>query len=93
MDTVEAIVKVLAVGLVLGAGLPAVFALGMRLLATGDGNTAADGTSTGRSPAAKVAAYVLFALLAAVIVVSILWITRGTIDYYFDIALFPFAGK
>ena len=37
---VEAAWKVLAVGLVLGAGLPAVFAVGVRSLAWGAGGTA-----------------------------------------------------
>ena len=36
------------------------------------------------------AADVSVAIIAAVIVIGILWITRGTIDYYFGINLFPF---
>jgi hypothetical protein len=43
---VEAAWKVLAVGLVLGAGLPAVFAVGVRSLAWGAGGTAEVDTSS-----------------------------------------------
>lgn len=93
MDTVEAIGKVLLVGLALGAGLPALFAIGLRLFlaepATRDGESS---TAPG-NPIARYAGVALFVLVAAVIVVAILWITRNTIDYYFDINLFPFAPK
>lgn len=92
MDTVEAIAKVLLVGLALGAGLPALFAIGLRLFlaepASQDGESAAPG-----NPITRYAGIALFVLIAAVIVVAILWITRTTIDYYFDINLFPFAPK
>ena len=42
MDIVEAIGKVLMVGLVLGAGLPALFAYGLRLHSVGNGDENAD---------------------------------------------------
>lgn len=89
METVEAIFKVLVVGLILGAGLPAVFAIGIRLYSAGSGEVQADGTVTAPNPAFKGLAYLLFALIAAVIVIGILWITRGTIDYYLGVDLFP----
>lgn len=90
METVEAIFKVLVVGLVLGAGLPALFAIGIRLYSAGSGEVTADGTVTRPNPALKGIAYLLFAIISAVIVIGILWITRGTIDYYFGVDLFPF---
>lgn len=89
METVEAIFKVLVVGLILGAGLPAVYAIGIRLYSAGSGDAAADGTVTSSNPFYKGVAYILFAFIAAVIVIGILWITRGTIDYYFGVDLFP----
>jgi hypothetical protein len=91
METVEAIFKVLVVGLILGAGLPAIFAIGLRLHSAGSGDAHADGTASSGNPALKGVAYILFAFIAAVIVAGILWITRGTIDYYFGVNLFPFA--
>jgi hypothetical protein len=90
MGTFESILRVLVVGLVLGAGLPAIYAIGIRLYAAGSGDVQADGTVTRPNPLLKGIAYVLFAIIAAVILVGILWITRGTIDYYFGIDLFPF---
>ncbi len=91
MDTVEAILKVLLVGLVLGAGLPAVFAIGLRLYAAGSGGIGTDGETTDANPALKAAGALLFGLIAAVVVVGILWITRTTINYHFGVNLFPFA--
>ena len=93
MDIVESLGKVLLVGLVLGAGLPAVFAVGLRLYADGTGGTDADGAQVPPNPAMKLLAYVLFAFVALVIVTGILWITRQTIYYYTDIKIFPFGYK
>ncbi len=89
MDIVESITKVLAVGLILGAGLPALFALGMRAEAVGAGQVGRPA-----NPALKYLGYFLIGLTAVVIVVGILWITRQTLNYYFDIKIFPdFAYK
>ncbi|ACY20364.1 hypothetical protein Gbro_1055 [Gordonia bronchialis DSM 43247] len=93
MDIVEAIGKVLMVGLVLGAGLPALFAYGLRLHSVGNGDENADGTLSAPHPALKVASYLVFAFVALVIVTGILWITRQTIYYYTDIKIFPFGYK
>ncbi|NDK91683.1 hypothetical protein GYA93_19195 [Gordonia desulfuricans] len=89
MHTLEAIGKVLIVGLLFGAGLPAIFAVGLRLQAAGSGDANADGTVTAPNPALKFAAYVLYALVLAAIVFGILWITRQTILYYTDVKIFP----
>ncbi|GAA1885218.1 hypothetical protein [Williamsia serinedens] len=91
MHEFEAILKVLAVGLVLGAGLPALFAVGLRLVAAGSGDNAADGTTTAPNAALRYAGIALFVLVGAVIVLGILWITRTTINYHFGVNLFPFA--
>lgn len=93
MDTVEAIVKVLVVGLILGAGLPALFAIGLRLFLSEPATVSADGRQEPASQTGGIARYLgiaLFTLVAAVIVVAIAWITRSTIDYYLGIDLFPF---
>ena len=87
MDIVENIMKVLAVGLILGAGIPTLFALGMRSEAAGDGEIA--GGSTQKSPALKYLGYVLIALCLVIIIVGILWVTRQTLLYYFDLRIFP----
>ncbi|NMO03935.1 hypothetical protein HH308_22225 [Gordonia sp. TBRC 11910] len=90
MDIVEAIAKVLAVGLLLGAGLPALFAVGLRWYADGSGTVHDDGTVSAPNPILKYLGIVLFAIVALVIVTGILWITRGTINYYFHVKIFPF---
>ena len=90
MTYVEAILKVLVVGLVLGAGLPAVFAFGLVAFSKGSGGVDADGTTTAPNPALKVAGLVLFALVAAVIVIAILWITKATIMHHFGFNPVPF---
>ncbi len=93
MDIVTSIAKVLAVGLLFGAGLPALFAVGLRWFAQGSGSVAADGTVNRPNPAVKALGIILFALVAAAIVLGILWITRQTIYYYTDLKIFPFGYK
>jgi succinate dehydrogenase/fumarate reductase cytochrome b subunit len=63
--------KVLAAGLVLGAGLPAVFAFGIRSLAWGTGGTAEIDTSTAPHPIGRVLAAACFALVLAGIALGI----------------------
>ena len=92
MDIVESIMKVLAAGLLLGAGIPALFALGMRAEAAGEGELAT--STSGKSPALKYLGYALVGLAVLIIVVGILWVTRQTLLYYLDLRIFPdFAYK
>ncbi|MCG5432365.1 hypothetical protein LV457_08665 [Mycobacterium sp. MYCO198283] len=93
MSVLENVLRVLVVGLVLGAGLPAVFALGLRAFAHGTGGATADGTTDAPNPLLKAVGVATFALVGMVIVVAILWITRATIDHHFGIDLFPFLPK
>lgn len=93
MHYFESIARVLAIGLVLGAGLPAVFAIGLRLYSAGAGGIGADGTAYRANPVLRALGVALFVLVSAVIVVAILWITRATINHHFGVDLFPFAAK
>lgn len=67
--------KVLLYGLLLGAGLPAIFALGMRSLSWG---TAHGGTESGAAPVphplGRVVAIVCFALVIAVALTGVAFI-------------------
>ena len=81
MHYLEASFRVLLVGLVLGAGLPALFAIGVRTYAAGGG-----GQLRGPNP-------ILKALGLLLILVAILWITRNTIHHHFGVDLFPFIKK
>ena len=93
MTYVEAILKVLIVGLVLGAGLPAVFAFGMVAISAGAGGEHPDGTVTAPNPMLKYLGILLFVLVGAVVVIALLWITRTTIIHHFGIDPFPGVKK
>ena len=89
----ESILKVLVIGLLLGAGLPAVFAVGLRAHSSGAGGTNDDGTTTDPNPALKYLGIALFLFVAWVIVTAVFWITRTTIIHHFGVDLFPFMPK
>jgi hypothetical protein len=91
MIYLESILKVLVIGLILGAGLPAIFAVGLVAFSNGAGITEADGTTHSTNPALKFLGLALFFLVGAVILVALLWITRTTIEHHFGVNLFPFA--
>jgi hypothetical protein len=93
MHYLEAIFKVLVVGLILGAGLPAVFAGGLVAYSGGAGGENADGTVSAPNPILKYVGLTLFVLVGAVVVLAILWITRTTIIHHTGVDLFPFLKK
>lgn len=90
MTYVEAILKVLAVGLILGAGLPAVFGVGLLAFSHGTGGAEADGTTAAPNPALKALGLVIFAAIAVVIVIALLYLTKGTIKHHFGFNPVPF---
>jgi len=65
--------KVLLVGLVLGAGLPALFATGVRSLAWGVGGDA-EVSHARPNPAGRVVAALLFAIVAYAVISGILFV-------------------
>ncbi len=93
MTYLEAILKVLAVGLVLGAGLPAVFAVGLVAYSRGAGGVDDDGAALAPNPALKAFGLLLFAAVSAVIVIAILYITKATIIHHFGFNPVPFLPK
>jgi len=90
MHYLESIFRVLLVGLLLGAGLPAVFAVGLRLYSAGAGGVDENGAVHAPRPILKPLGALLFLFVSAVIVVAILWITRTTIIHHFGVDVFPF---
>jgi hypothetical protein len=90
MNYVDAICKVLVVGLVLGAGLPALFAAGLVAFSSGSGGTNSDGSVHAPNPVIKALGLVLFAIVAVVVVIGILWITKATIIHHFGFNPVPF---
>jgi hypothetical protein len=93
MTYLESVLKVLAIGLLLGAGLPAVFAAGLVAYSNGAGAQHADGTTVAPNPAVKFLGIGLFVLVGWVILTAVLWITRTTIIHHTGIDLFPFMPK
>jgi hypothetical protein len=93
MTYADSLLKVLVVGLVLGAGLPAVFAFGLVSYSHGAGGTQADGTVSAPNPVLKYLGALLFLLVGWVIVTAIAWIMRTTIIHHFGVDLFPMMPK
>ena len=89
----ESILKVLVIGLVLGAGLPAVFAAGLVAYSNGAGGQAPDGTVHAPNPVLRYLGIALFLFVAWVIITAVFWITRTTIIHHFGVDLFPFMPK
>ena len=88
--TAEWLWQVILVGLLLGAGLPALFAFGLRLLGSGTTATVdASGTQVRtRHPLATIGAGVCFAIIVIAIVTGILFIMADFLDHTFGIQLF-----
>ena len=93
MHYAESILKVLVVGLVLGAGLPAVFAFGLVAYSNGAGGTDTDGTVHASNPVLKYSGIFLFLVVGWVIVTAIAWIMRTTIIHHTGVDMFPFMPK
>jgi hypothetical protein len=93
MTYFESILKVLGIGLLLGAGLPAVFALGLVAFARGDGSDGTGGAAVAANPAMKALGLALFTFVGLVIVIAVLWITRATIIHHTGVDMFPFLPK
>jgi hypothetical protein len=93
MTYFESILKVFVVGLLLGAGLPAVFAGGLVAYSNGAGGIEADGTVRAPNPAMKYLGIALFVFVGWVILTAVLWITRATIVHHFGFDPFPMMPK
>ena len=79
---VGALVKVLVFGIVAGAGLPALFAVGVRTQAVGAGTIDGQHLAGDRRPLLTVVAYVCFALVAVAIVTGVLFVARDFIGHH-----------
>jgi len=93
MTYFESIFKVLVVGLILGAGLPALFATGMLAYSFGAGGEEADHAIHKPNPALKFLGLALFLFVGFVILTAVAWITRATIIHHFGVDLFPMLKK
>jgi len=91
----QAGVQVLFAALLRGAGLPAIFSLGMRSLAYGAGGTAEVAMDSKPRPIGKVLAAVCFGVVVAAILLGITWIVATGMGYslVFDHLLPSFRKK
>ncbi|MBF6064294.1 hypothetical protein IU500_21570 [Nocardia terpenica] len=89
MHTFTAIVaslgKVTLIALVLGAGLPLIFAVGIRFWSM---EPAADAAVTRRPTAAQAVAYLCFAVVVLAVVLGILYIAKDFISHTVNVQLF-----
>lgn len=89
--TIDSLWQVVLVGLLLGAGLPAVFAFGLRALSVGepsDEQSGAGTTRVARPAVATAAAVICFAVVVVAIVAGILFIMKNFLDSTFGISVF-----
>lgn len=76
----EASLKILVFGLLLGSGLPALFALAVRADAIGAGVAGSDDTPVWpRNPALTALSWVLYAVALVAVVVGVLYVARDFI--------------
>lgn len=73
--------QVLAIGLVVGAGLPAIFALGIRAMAAGAGGAAELDSSRRPNPLARVLGILCFAVVVGAILLGISIIVSSGLGY------------
>ncbi|WP_144206016.1 hypothetical protein [Mycobacterium tilburgii] len=85
----EATLKILVFSMLAGAALPGLFALGIRLQAPAAGAPGSEGTSTGRNPVLSGLAWLIYAVVIAVIVIGVLYIARDFIAHHTG---YPFLG-
>ena len=74
----QASLKILIFGLLLGSGLPALFAIAVRVGSAGAGVQGSDGTVAvaHKNPALTAISYALYALALAAVVVGVLYVAR-----------------
>lgn len=85
-QTANSLWQVVLVGLLLGAGLPAIFALGLKSFSVG-ARTNSDGTSSA-STAGKVGAAACFAVVLIAIIAGILMLMQDFLASSFGIHVF-----
>ncbi|WP_293769117.1 hypothetical protein [uncultured Corynebacterium sp.] len=91
MAIFTSILHVAGLALLFGAGIPLLFALGMRCM-TGDPIRNEQGVIVGdteASPQMKVLGWTVYAVLAIIIAVAIVWIAKDSLNHYFGWNLFP----
>jgi hypothetical protein len=76
-----AVFQIIVAGLIIGAGLPALFSIGVRLNAEGVGVVSHDGAAPQKNPALNALSWVLFAIVFAAVIIGVLFIARDFIAH------------
>ena len=85
----QASLKILLFSMLAGAALPGLFALGLRLQAVGNGQVSTGGAPPQKNPALVGLAWLIYALVIAVIIIALLYIAR---DFIAHQTSHPFLG-
>jgi len=83
--TIESLWQVVAIGLVLGAGLPMVFAFGVRFMS---GSVNADGSVSKPTTTVKAAGVLCFVVVLVAVVTGILFVMKDFLAHDLGIHLF-----
>jgi hypothetical protein len=84
----QASLKILLFGLVLGSGLPALFALAVRAGSAGAGLQGSDGAAVAhKNPALTAISYAIYALALVAVVIGVLYIARDAIGAWTGVYL------
>lgn len=85
----QATLKILVFSMLAGAALPAIFALGVRLQALGAGAIGVGRAAPKRNPVLTSIAWLIYALVVAVVILGVLFIARDFIAHHTG---YPFLG-
>lgn len=90
LDLTQKVIPVLLAGLFFGAGLSSLYALGLRLLSvkTVDGDDAHTHTAKRPSALARYTGYIIFVVIALMILFGILWISKDFIHFISGVEIF-----
>jgi hypothetical protein len=76
-----AVFQIIVAGLIIGAGLPALFSIGVRLNAEGVGVVSHDGAPAQKNPMLNGLSWILFAVVFAAVIIGVLFIARDFIAH------------
>jgi hypothetical protein len=76
-----AVFQIVVAGLIIGAGLPALFSVGVRLNAEGVGVVSHDGAPAQKNPMLNALSWVFFAVVFAAVIIGVLFIARDFIAH------------
>lgn len=94
MELLSDLLQVTLVGIILGAGLPILFALGIKLSVPAEGAGTTGSGTTGQPPAwQRALAGLIFLVIIAAVIVGLLWITQGRLYDSFGWDIFGTGGS